>query len=75
MKYGLKRMCYVRKGEECSDKLTCLKQDACVIGFFTCAGVLYSAKNENRIIDSGTKVKTTFYINKVIKPFLNKNVS
>ena len=67
-------MCYVRNGEERSDKLTFLKHDVFAIGFLTGAWVLYRGKTENRIKDNGTKVKITFYINKVLKPFLNKNV-
>ena len=62
-------MCYVRNGEKRSDKLTLLKHDAFAIGFLTGALVVYSGKTENQIIDNETKVKRTFHINKVLKPF------
>ena len=67
-------MCYVRNSEERSDKLTFLKLDALAIDVLTGAGVLYRGKAENQIIDNETKVKRSFYNNKVIKPLLNKNV-
>ena len=67
-------MCYVRNGEERSNKVTSLKNYAFAIGFLTGAGVLYRGNTEYRIRDNGTKVKITFHIDKVIKPFLNKNV-
>ena len=62
-------MCYVKNSENRSDKMTLLKLDPFAIGFLTGAGVLYRGKTENRIIDNETKVKRTFYINKVLKPF------
>ena len=67
-------MYYVRNGEERCDKLTFIKHDVFVIGILTGAGVLNRGKTENRIKDNGTKVKRTLYSNKIIKPFLNKNV-
>ena len=67
-------MCYVRNGEERSDNVTYLKHHAFAIGFLTGAGALYTGNSEYRIRDNGTIVKRTFYIEKVIKPFLNKNV-
>ena len=75
MEYGRKRICYVRNGEERSDKVTYLKHYAFAIGFLTSAGVLYRGNTEYRIIDNGTKVKRNFYIEKVIKPFLIKKTS
>jgi hypothetical protein len=74
MEYGRKIIYYVRNCEERSDKLTILKHDVFTIDFLTGAGVLYRVKMENRIKDNGSKVKITFYIHKVFKPFLNKNV-
>ena len=62
-------MCYVKNSEKRSDKLTLLKLDPFAICFLTGAGVLYRGKTENRIIDNETKVKRTFHINKVLKPF------
>ena len=67
-------MCYVRNGKERIDKVIYLKHYAFAIGFLTDAGVLCRGNTEYRIRDNGTKVKRTFYIEKLIKPFLNKNV-
>ena len=67
-------MCYVRNSEERSDKVTFLKHYEFAIGFLAGAGFLYRGNTEYRIRGNGTKVKITFYIDKVIKLFLNKNV-
>ena len=75
MEYGRRRICYARNGEERSDKVTFLKHYALAIDFLIDAGVLYRGNTEYRIKDNGTKVKRTFYINKVIKPILNKKRS
>ena len=74
MEYGRRRMYFVRNCEERSDKLTFPKHNASAIGFMTGARILHRDKTHNRIIDNVTKVKRTFYINTVIKPFFFKKV-
>lgn len=65
---------YMKIGERISDKLTYFKRDAFACIFMAWAGVSYREKNEIKIIERGTKVNITFYINNVLKLFLAKDV-
>ena len=72
--YGRRKVCYIRKGEEVGDKLKFVKRDSFARWFMAQAGVSSRGKTEIRIIDKGAKVNSKFYINKVLKPFLDKDV-
>lgn len=55
-------------------KLKFVKRDSFAAGFMAWAGVSYRGKTEIRFIDKGTKVNSKYYIDKVLKPFLKKDV-
>lgn len=72
--YGRRKVCYMREGETDHDKLKFVKRDSFAPGFMVWAGVSYYGKTSLRIIDRGVKVNSDYYINKVLKPFLDKDV-
>ena len=72
--YGRRRVCYYRKGVDDPSKLKFVKRDSFAPGFMAWAGVSFHGKTDIRIIDKGVKVNSDFYINKVLKPFVEKDL-
>ena len=72
--YERRIVCYVRMGENVGDKLKFVKRDAFARGFMACAALSSRGKSVIRIIPKGTKVNSEYYINKVLKQFIRKDV-
>ncbi|KAH3839754.1 hypothetical protein DPMN_113188 [Dreissena polymorpha] len=72
--YGRRRVGYVRMGENVGDKLKFVKRDAFARGFMAWAAVSSRGKSEIRIIPKRTQVNSEYYFNKVLKPFIQKDV-
>ena len=73
--YGLRRVCYVRNGVECSGKTEVSYAQCIRWRLYGWAGVMYRGKTEKRIIDKGKNISSNIYIIKVLKHSLNINVT
>ena len=71
--YGRRRgFFYYSKGVDYVPKLKFVNRDSFVLEFLAWAGVSFHGKTDIRIIDKGVKVNSDIDINKVLKPFVNK---
>ena len=61
-------------GENVGDKLKFVKRDAFARGFMACAALSSRGKSVIRIIPKEIKVNSEYYINKVLKQFIRKDV-
>ena len=65
--YGRCPICYLRKGENVSDKHKFVKPDFFTRDFMAWAGVSYRGKTEICIIDKGAKVNSKYYCEHIVK--------
>jgi hypothetical protein len=72
--YGRRRACYVRTNETELTKLKFVKRDALILGFMVLAGVINYGMTSLFFINKGRKVNANYYIDKVLKPFLKKDI-
>ena len=72
--YNRRRVCYIRSNETDMQKLKFVKRDSFAPGFMVWAGVSYYGKTSLRIINKGVKVNADYYIDHVLKPFIEKDV-
>lgn len=72
--YDRRPVCYVRANETDLNKLKFVKRDAVAPGFMVWAGVSYYGKTSLFFINKGVKVNAKYYIHKVLKSFLKKDV-
>ena len=72
--YGCQNFCCFWNGSTADDRLKFVKHDAFAGVFMAWAGVCYNGKTQIRINDKGTEVNSAFYIEKVLKPFLDVEV-
>ena len=69
-----RRVCYVRCQDRDLNKVKFVKRDSFAPGFMVWAGVSFYGKTSLIFIDKGVKVNADFYIDKVLKPFLSKDL-
>ena len=72
--FGRRRVCYVRSNETDFNKLKFVKRVSFAPGFMVWAGVSYYGKTSLIFIAKGVEVNANYYINKVLKSFLTKDV-
>ena len=72
--YGRRKVYYIRGNQYDRQKVKFVKRDAFAPGFMVWAGVSFYGKTSLRFINKGVKVNSDYYINSVLKTFLNKDV-
>lgn len=71
---GKRKVCYIKKTDPDYDRMI-IQQNTCrPKGFMIWGGVSSRGKTTLRFVEPGTKVNSTYYINKVLKPFLAQDV-
>jgi hypothetical protein len=67
-------VCYIKKSDADNDRMTIQQDSSRPKGFMVWGGVSAKGKTTLRFVEAGAKVNSQYYINKILKPFLSRDV-
>ncbi|CAF1008388.1 unnamed protein product [Rotaria sordida] len=71
---GKRKVCYIKKTDPDYNRMIIQQNTSRPKGFMVWGGVSTQDKTTLRLVAPGTKVNSNYYINKVLKPFLPRDV-
>ncbi|CAF1042739.1 unnamed protein product [Didymodactylos carnosus] len=71
---GKRKVCYIKKSDPNYDRMIIQQDSSRPKGFMVWGGVSSKGKTTLRFVEPGAKVNSQYYINKILKPFLSRDV-
>ncbi|CAF5219988.1 unnamed protein product, partial [Rotaria magnacalcarata] len=71
---GKRKVCYIKKSDPNYDRMIIQQDSNRPKGFMVWGGISAKGKTSLRFVKSNTKINSDYYINKILKPFLLRDV-
>src|SRR5205085_4655278 len=71
---GKRKVCYIKKSDPNYERMIIQQESSRPPGFMVWADISSRGKTSLRFVEPGVKVNADYYINKILKPFLSRDV-
>jgi hypothetical protein len=71
---GKRKVCYIKKSDPNYERMIIQQDSSRPKGFMVWAGISSHGKTYLRFVEAGVKINADYYIKKILKPFLSRDV-
>ena len=71
---GKRKVCYIKKSDPDYDRMLLQQDSSRPKGFMVWGGISAKGKTTLRFVEPGAKINSDYYVNKILKPFLSRDI-